>query len=176
MRRGFCRRVCSSACESAYLCLICTAPILAQSGNAIERTNLPNRSKVWMWVKDTSTGIGVAGAAVDLGPGKACLSVEKRKETPVWTAHYRTGPAGRVLIDPLPGWFSCRITLNGRELPVETFSRGETQSSPIAVNVNLDNKKQEPVDDDYWDTTDDPTVFRQYLQDENQNLIAGVRI
>ena len=150
--------------------------MLGQDGGATEQTNLLGRPKAWLWVKDTYTGIGVAGASVDFGSGRACLSVEKPKEPVVWSAHYKTGPAGRVLIDPLGLRFSCRIVLNGRELPVETYSRGAGRTAPVVINVNLENKAEEPADDDYWSTTNDPTVFRYYLEDQNHDLIAGVQI
>jgi len=161
-------------CESVLLCLICAPPICAQDGHGMEQTNSPARHKSWLWVIDNDTQLGVAGASVDFGPGNACLSVEKPKEPVFWTAHYKTGPAGRVLIDPLPRQFSCRITLKGRELPVETFSQGVGQPSPGVIVVHLENKEREPVADDYWSTTNDPTVFRDYLQDQSHNLIAGV--
>jgi hypothetical protein len=148
----------------------------AQDRGGAEQTNPPARHKSWLWVIDTYTHIGVAGASVDFGPGNACLSVEKSKRPGVWTAHYKTGSAGRVLIDPLPRQFSCRITLNGRELPVETFSQGVGQPSPGTIVVNLENREQEGVSDDYWSTTNDATVFRDYLEDQSHNLIAGVQI
>ncbi|MFL6351958.1 MAG: hypothetical protein ACJ74Z_08930 [Bryobacteraceae bacterium] len=116
------------------------------------------------------------GASVDFGPGNACLSVEKAKEPVVWTAQYKTGSAGRVLIAPLPRQFSCRITLNGRELPVETFSQGVGEPAPSTIVVNVENKVMQPVTDDYWSSTNGPTVFRAYLEDQSHTLIAGVQI
>jgi hypothetical protein len=107
-------------CGSVLLCVVCAPPMYAQDPGKTEQTNSPARHKSWLWVIDAYTHIGVPGASIDFGPGNACLSVEKPKEPVVWTAHFKTGPAGRVLIDPLPRQFSCRITLNGRELRVET--------------------------------------------------------
>jgi hypothetical protein len=171
-----CARLALLGCEFVLLCFVCGLPMRAQKRGSTEETNSPGRHKSWLWVIDTYTHIGVAGASVNFGPGNACLSVEKSKRPGIWTVHYKTGPAGRVLIDPLPRQFSCRITLNGRELPVETFSQGAGQPSPGTIVVNLENREQEGVEDDYWTTTDEPTVFRDYLEDQSHNLIAGVRI
>jgi hypothetical protein len=126
---------------------------------------------------DQHTTLGVPGASIDIGPGKECLKIEKASGNVTWTAHYRTGPAGRVLIDGLPQQFSCRVTLNGRELPVE--SAGRSLSGPPAVAtlvVDLENRGLESVDADYWRTTNDPTKFRDYIEDEEARLIAGVRV
>jgi len=169
-------RLAQLVCESVLLCLVCAPPMRAQDRDRREQTNSPARNKSWLWVIDNYTRLGVPGASVDFGPGNACLSVEKPKEPVVWTAHYKTGPAGRVLIDPLPRQFSCRITLNGREFPVETFSLSVGQPSPGAIVVHLENKEREPVADDYWSTTNDPSVFRDYLEDQSHNLIAGVQV
>jgi hypothetical protein len=125
---------------------------------------------------DQHTTLGVAGASIDIGPGKECLKVEKTSGNVTWTAHYRTGPGGRVLIDGLPQQFSCRVTLNGRELPVESAG-GSLSGHPAVATlvVDLENRGLESVDADYWRTTKDPTKFRDYIEDEQARLIAGVR-
>lgn len=137
-------------CLLVILCFAFALPTRAQERGGTGETSSPARHKSWLWVIDNYTHIGVAGASVDFGPGNACLSVEKSKRPGIYTVHYKTGSAGRVLIDPLPRQFSCRITLNGRELPVETFSQGAGQPSPGTIVVNLENKEQEGVADDYW--------------------------
>jgi hypothetical protein len=42
--------------------------------------------------------------------------------------------------------------------------------------VDLENRGLESVDADYWRTTNDPTKFRDYIEDEEARLIAGVRV
>jgi hypothetical protein len=137
------------------------------------------KGPTWLWVRDQHTALGVAGAFVDIGMGKECLKGEKTSGNVTWTAHYRTGPAGRVLIDGLPQQFSCRVTLNGRELPVESTGRSGPRAGSAVVAtliVDLENRGVESVESDYWRTTNDATKFRDYIQDDEDRLIAGVRV
>jgi hypothetical protein len=42
--------------------------------------------------------------------------------------------------------------------------------------VDLENRGVESVEPDYWRTTNDPTKFRDYIQDDEDRLIAGVQV
>jgi hypothetical protein len=106
-----------------------------------------------------------------------------------WSARYVTGPAGRVLTQGLPGEFSCRVTLNGRELVVDSLACCEIRpwTGPKWVHAEnarqtiiwVDTKKRavEGVELDYWRTTEDPTQFRAYIQDiDARQLIPAVKV
>jgi hypothetical protein len=157
-------------CRTLALCLFGVACGAAQTRDA-------GQGATWLWVMDQHTALGVPGASIDIGPGKECLKVEKTSPSVTWTAHYTTGPAGRVLIAGLPQQFSCRVRLDGRELPVESAG-GSLSGDPAVATlvVNLDNRVLESVDADYWRTTNDPTKFRDYIQDEEARLIPGVKV
>jgi hypothetical protein len=79
----------------------------------------------------------------------------------------------------LPQQFSCRVTLSGRELAVESAggSGPRTGSAAVAMFfVDLENRGVESVELDYWRTTNDPTKFRDYIEDKEARLIAGVKV
>ena len=176
------RRIVFFICKMVTLCLLWAAPTLAQSGRA-------EQEPTWLWVKDDHTHLGIAGVSVEIGPGRACLGPVKFADAK-WTAHYVTGPAGRVLTHGLPGSFSCRVTLNRRELPVKSTA-GEIRIRPwtgpkwvrsenareTTIYVDIENLGFEGVELDYWRTTDDPTQFRAYVQDlDVRQLISGVKV
>jgi hypothetical protein len=125
-------------------------------------------------------------AFVDVGQGKECFKVEKNSGNVTWTAHYIAGPAGRVLVHGLPDQFSCRVTLNGRELPVEIMGRsltgnggkgvGSENASVAVLYVDLAHRDDEGVELDYWRTTNDTTEFRDYIHDGQVKLIPGVQV
>jgi len=124
---------------------------------------------------------------VETGPGDSCLE-RTNTATANWTAHYVTGPAGRILTYRLPDKFSCRVTLNGRELNVVSIGReGRTWTGPkwlrlknapqATISVRSDNQEDQTEDLDYWSTTDDPTRFLAYIQDlDTGQLISGVKV
>lgn len=62
-------------------------------------------------------------------------------------SHYTTGPAARILTHGLPQQFTCRVTLNGRELPVESAG-GSISGQPAVATlvVDLENRDLESVD------------------------------
>jgi len=86
----------------------------------------------------------------------------------------------------LPEQFSCRVTLNGRELPVEISGRspartgvpgvGSESASVAVLYVDLENRGNEGVELDYWRTTNDKTQFRDYIHDAQARLMAGVQV
>lgn len=151
---------------------------LLSAGLAGAQKPVAAEASIWLWVMDQSTELGVAVASVDIGPGKACLSVEKKSGNASWTAHYTTGPAGRVLVHGLPQQFSCRITINGRELPVVEIAGPSFSEDPglAMLVVDLENRGLESVEADYWRTTNDLTKFRGYIEDEGADLVAGVKV
>jgi hypothetical protein len=157
-------------CKAVSLCFFCGACAGGQSRDA-------RQEETWLWIIDQHTALGVPGASIDIGPGKECLKVEKTPGNVTWTAHYTTGPAGRILTHGLPQQFSCRVTLNGRELPVESAG-GSLSGQPAVATlvVDLENRGLESVDADYWRTTNDPTKFRDYIQDDEARLIPGVKV
>ena len=134
------------------LYLLLAAPTVAQSGGTEQQ------KPTWLWVKDRHTRLGVAGASVEIGPRGACVGPVKFAKDMQWIARYVTGPAGRVLTEGLPGRFSCRVTLEGRELRV-------VSASQTTLNVDIENVIDEGVELDYWRTTNTPTQFRAYIQD-----------
>jgi len=81
----------------------------------------------YLWVVDEGTGLGIPGATVGTGPGKDCVG-QPTNENAAWTAHYVTGPAGRAESQTFSSWFSCRVTLNGKQLYV--VSVGGLQARP----------------------------------------------
>jgi hypothetical protein len=147
-------------------------------GVALAQVSPANRKPTWLWVMDENTNIGIEGASVDL---------RKENETD-WTAHFITGRAGRVLVNrPFPnclpdGGVSCRVTLNGRELPVMSGSmelevpyRGRADKvlrTVIYVSTGG------PTDQEGGDwSSNSPTLFRAYIQDkEARRLLDGVEI
>jgi len=147
--------------------------------------NSPERN--FLWVVDEGTGLGIPGAAVDVGPGKICVG--KPDNTWVsWTAHYVTGPAGRVESPPFFDWFSCRVTVNGKQLVVVSAgglparsSRGPKwltlqHASEMVLTVQLTPAKTED-DIHYWEHTNDPAQFRAYVKDSNDGkLLSDVTI
>lgn len=142
----------------------------------------------WLWVKDYNSGIGIPGAHVDIGPGEKCLGQTKFADVK-WTAHYTADEAGRVLTRGLPSRLSCRVAANRHQLYV---AGGEFQSTfPLGIpawahlhgayvatlTVAAERVELGTSASDYWETTDDPTKFRSYIQDsETADLIPGVKI
>jgi hypothetical protein len=127
---------------------------------------------------DEDTNIGIEGASVDL----------RKKNEKDWTAHFVTGRAGRVLVNrPFPnclpdGGASCRVMLNGRELPVISGSmeldlpyRGRADKVLRAV---IYVSTGEPTDQHGGDwSSSRPSLFRAYIQDkEARQLLDGVEI
>ena len=88
--------------SALLVCLACAALATAQSQTSFQ-------DAAWLWVMDQHTQLGIPDASIDIGPGRACLNVEKKPENLNWTAHFKTGPAGRVLVHDLPQQFSCRV-------------------------------------------------------------------
>jgi len=174
------RRLVVLICETIPLCLFAAPATLAQG-----RRTEPQQT--WLWVIDQRTSLGIPGASVDIGPGATCLGRAQLGHAK-WTAHYVTGPAGRVLTQGLPQDFSCRVTLNGRELNVVSTGReGRTWTGPkwlhlkhalqATIEMGSDNQEVETADLDYWSTTNDPTRFLAYIQDlDTGQLIAGVKV
>lgn len=142
----------------------------------------------WLWVKDWHSEIGIAGASVEIGPGSMCLGQTKLADVK-WTAHYVTGPAGRVKTNGIPQTFSCSVTLGGRALQVVSGSYSPAlpgiipkwahlrHASEATIWVNMNNRDVEGEDLDYWRTTVDPTRFHAYIQNlDSGELISGVRV
>ncbi len=141
----------------------------------------------FLWVVDDSTGLGVPGAAVDIGPGRNCVGKPDHGDA-TWTAHYVTGPAGRVGTQAFFGWFSCRVTLGGRQLEVVSsgfLSPGPKKgpkwltfqhASEISLHVRLTPAVSED-DLQYWEHTNDPVQFRAYIEDaDDAQLLSGVTV
>lgn len=140
----------------------------------------------WLWVKDDYSGLGVAGAWVDIAPGDRCLGKTRFADV-TWTAHYVTDGAGRVLVHGLPAKLSCRVTVNGQQLNVFTYSfelnhenrlPSWVQSRPFNTTIftmpEADKNRTAP---EHWWDTNDPTLFRSYIQDpETAELISDVRV
>ena len=141
----------------------------------------------WLWVKDNVTQIGIAGAQVDIGPGGQCLGVVGA-DAVKWTAHYTTDAAGRVLTQGLPQDFSCRVTVNGKALDARgagfeishakvlpAWARLRNLTGTIYVSSQTDDNRT--WSENYWETTDDPTMFRSYIQNpDTAELIPGVQV
>lgn len=141
----------------------------------------------WLWVKDYATQIGIAGAEVDIGPGDKCWG-QVAADAVKWTAHYTTDAAGRVLIHGLPLRFSCRVTVHGNAL----FARGggfelyHPKVLPVwarlrnltgVIYVGSQAENNGTWSENYWETTDDPTLFRSYIQDpDTAELIPDVKV
>jgi hypothetical protein len=163
--------------------LLVSAGLSSAAGNPASHSKPQSR---WLWVKDYYSGLGVAGASVDIAPGDKCLGQTKFAEV-MWTAHYVTDAAGRVLVQGLPERLSCRVTVNGQQLNV--FSGGfelrhETRlpswiqsrvfSNTIFTMPEADQNRTAP--EHYWETND-PTLFRSYIQDpDTAELISNVSV
>jgi hypothetical protein len=147
-------------------------------GVALAQIPPGNQKPTWLWVMDENTNIGIVGASVDL---------RKEKKTDR-TAHFVTGSAGRVLVHrPFPtclpdGGVSCRVTLNGRELPVKSASleldvpsrarADKVLRTVIYVGTGVPTDQQGGE----WSSSG-PTLFRAYIQDkEARQLLDGVEI
>jgi len=147
----------------------------------------PQESR-WLWVKDYYSGLGVAGAWVDIGPGDKCLGQTKFSSVK-WTAHYVTDGAGRVLVHGLPGKLSCRVTVNGQQLDVFMGGSGgsyqsqtklpswiQLRPSTAWIFTMPEADKNRTTPENYW-YTDDPTLFRSYIQDpDTAELISDVTV
>lgn len=169
------------------LCLFVFAAIALPCAASAQHQSAQS-TPTWLWVKDYFTGIGVAGAAVDIAAGDQCLG-QTQAGAVKWTAHYTTDAAGRVLTHGLPLKLSCRVTVNGTPLYVLTyggeFSRARDLPSWIqlrsafvtTINVSSQPRDDRTISEDYWGTTDDPTQFRSYIQNpDTAELISGVKI
>lgn len=169
-----------------FLLKLFAVAAVALTGAASAQRPSAEKSPRWLWVKDNATQIGIAGAEVEIGPGKQCWGVVAA-EAVKWTAHYTTDAAGRVLTHGLPQTFSCRVTVNGkaqnvgygfeiyhpRVLPVWAHLRDLTGT--IYVNSQPENNRT--WSENYWQTTDAPTLFRAYIQDPNTAaLIPNVKV
>ena len=159
--------------------LLLVSPITIRAGSSPE--------KAFLWVIDEGTGLGIPGAAVDIGPGKVCVGKPDNAWVS-WTAHYVTGSAGRVESPPFFDWFSCRVTVNGKQLFVVSAgglrarsSRGPKwlalqHASEMVLTVQLTPTKTED-DLHYWEHTNDPAQFRAYVEDSNDGtLLSDVTI
>lgn len=141
----------------------------------------------FLWVIDQNTGLGVPGASVAIGPGKACVGLTD-PQIPNWTAHYVTDTAGRVSLQSRPSEFSCRVERHGRVLQVVSAGgfaarpgtgpkwMGLRHASEISLTVKV--TPLETQDDlHYWEHTSDPARFRAYVEDlDNGTLLSGVII
>lgn len=141
----------------------------------------------WLWVKDYVTQIGVAGASVDIGPGDQCLG-QVAAGAVRWTAHYTTDAAGRALVEGWPLRFSCRVTVNGKALysrgaglefsqpeVLPAWARLRNLTATIYVSSQAEDNRTWP--ENYWETTNDRTLFRSYIQDpETAELIPDVKV
>jgi hypothetical protein len=102
----------------------------------------------------------------------------------------KTGRAGRVLLAGVPARFECRVSLNERDLPVESTSQELpgpfTPSEAAVLKKVLSEKvlqtviyvKKEKPENSYeeWNSIT-PTVFRAYVQDQNaRELLSGVEV
>ena len=142
----------------------------------------------FLWVVDQSTGLGVPVASVDIGPEKNCVGATDTSNVR-WTAHYVTGPAGRVASETYYDWFSCRVTLNGKQL--EVVSAGPMKARPwpgpkwlalqhaSEMSLTVELSKPDVTQDDlhYWEHTSDPAEFRAYIEDvDTGQLLSNVTI
>ena len=140
----------------------------------------------WLWVKDYYSGLGMAGASVDIAPGDKCLGQTNGADVK-WTAHYTPDGAGRVLVHGLPEKLSCRVTVNGQQLNVFSYGseflhekrlpswiQSRVFTSAISTMPDADRNRTSP--EHYWDTND-PTLFRSYIEDpDTGDLIANVKV
>jgi hypothetical protein len=163
--------------RTVALCFVATASLLPQGRES-------GQQPTWLWVIDARSTLGIPGASVEIGSGAACLG-RARVADGNGNTRYVTGPAGRVLTHGLPNAFSCRVTRDGRELNVVSIGQ---QLSPWTgpkwahlehasqATIVVGSHDVEPVELDYWATTDDPTQFRAYIQDSDAGqLISGVK-
>ena len=161
------------------------AALLTFAAAQTQPRRAPQESR-WLWVKDYYSGLGVAGAWVDIAPGDKCLGKTKFADVK-WTAHYVTDGAGRVLVRGLPQKLSCRVTVTSQQLNVYTYAvefrhenkfpawtRLRAYTTTIFTMPEADENRTAP--EHYWDT-DDPTRFRAYIQDPlTAELIADVKV
>jgi hypothetical protein len=154
-----------------------TVLFLGFIGVALAQVPPANQKPTWLWAMDENTNIGIVGASVD-------LRTEKKTD---WTAHFLTGRAGRVLVHRpfycLPdGGVSCRVTLDGRELPVKSGSmeldvpnRGRADKVLRTV-IYVSTGGPADQQGGEWSSSG-PTLFRAYIQDkEARQLLDGVEI
>src|ERR1700679_1324284 len=163
--------------------LLISACLSAAAGNPATADSKQAR---WLWVKDYYSGLGVAGASVDIAPGDKCLGQTNSADVK-WAAHYVTDAAGRVLVHGLPEKFSCQVTVNGQQLNVFSYGSEFRQerrlpswiqsrvfTSTISTMPEADRDRTTP--EHYWETND-PTLFRSYIQDpDTGDLIANVKV
>src|SRR5260370_15513213 len=175
------KRMAFSICRTVALGLLAAVPAPAQGRGGQKST--------WLWVKDHHTHLGIARAALETGPGTACVGRVKFNQVK-WGAHYLTGPAGRILIPSFPQEFSCRVTLDGRELEVaavESEVEIHTWTGPKWVHakkarqtiiwVRTDHRDEQGEELDDWRTSNDPTQFRAYIQDlDARQLVPDVQV
>lgn len=164
---------------------VCAFTLASRSASAQARDS--RQAPTWLWVVDEETELGIAGAWVDTGPGRACLGRTDAGAVN-WSAHFKMGPAGRILTYGLPDQFSCRVTLNGKVLKVVSIGRGSRKwtgprwlhlknAPQTTIEVRTSDKEEEPVELDYWSTTNDPTRFMAYIQDlDTGQLIPDVKV
>lgn len=171
-----------------FLLSLFVVAALAHSCAASEQPPSAESKYRWLWVKDYATHLGIAGASVDIGPGDHCLG-QVEAGAVKWTAHYTTDAAGRVLTPGLPPRLSCRVTVNGKPMYVLSGSYEIAPYKGLPSWIQLRNAyvstifvSSQPSDtrtmaENYWETTDDPTLFRSYIQDAHTaELIAGVKV
>ncbi len=166
--------------QLAYLAFVVLliAPTLTSKSQTAERA--------WLWVLDDNTGLGVPGASVDVGPGNSCIGTTS-KASVNWTAHYVTGPAGRAASQPFFEWFSCRVTLNEKQL--EVVSAGPMQARPwpgpkymalqrasqMFLNVRLTQTTDAETGLPNAQRTTASTQFRSYIEDlDDGQLLSDV--
>ena len=168
--------------QLAYLAfaVLLIAPTLTSKSQTAERA--------WLWVLDDNTGLGVPGASVDVGPGNSCIGTTS-KASVNWTAHYVTGPAGRAASQPFFEWFSCRVTLNEKQL--EVVSAGPMQARPwpgpkymalqhasqMFLNVRLTQTTDAETGLPNAQRTTASTQFRSYIEDlDDGQLLSDVTV
>ena len=164
------------------------APLLSPASQT--QPHRQTQESRWLWVKDYYSGLGVAGAWVDIAPGGKCLGRTKFTDV-TWTAHYVTDGAGRVLVRDLPKKLSCRVTVGERQLNVFSGGfgcRGQNkvqnklpswiQLRPcISTIFTMPEADQNRTAPEHWWDTDDPTLFRSYIQDpDTAELISDVKV
>jgi len=172
-------KLCSSLL--ALCALLLTLPTAAaQHHRSVEQSR-------WLWVKDYYSQLGIAGATVDIALGDKCLG-QTEYAAVKWKAHYTTNGAGRVLVRNLPEKLSCRVTVNGHQLDVFTYGGSlriddnrfpawaqlHAYTTTIWTMPEADKNRTAPPD---WWYTDDPTLFRSYIQDPHSaELISNVKV
>lgn len=167
--------------------VVVAAVALSCAANAQQPRSQKNKP-TWLWVKDSATQIGIAGAQVDIAPGDQCWGTIPT-DTVKWTAHYTTDAAGRVLARGLPRGISCRVTVNGKVMYVQSFGYQiipYIKALPSWIALRNDNVTtmyvsskpgpERPYSGD-WQTTDDATTFRSYILEPNTaELIPDVKV